>query len=160
MKLQANLLRYLVVIVLGIVISSLFPRLTVNIEIAKLLFGVAGIFFPVSLAVITSMDLYRVKNTEARREIRGNLRDQRNGLCFHFIMAMIGLITIYLIPDGGGIIGPSIIGFISINTPLVVTLIICESILYMTITFTSTQKLREDIEDKLDEEERRRKHRE
>lgn len=155
MKLQANLLRYLVVIVLGIVISSLLPKLTVNIEIAKLLFGVAGIFFPVSLAVITSMDLYRVKNTEARREIRRNLRDQRNGLCFHFIMAMIGLITIYLIPDGGGIIKPSIIGFISVNIPLVVTLIICESILYMTITFTSTQKLREDIEDKLDEEERR-----
>ena len=160
MKLQANLLRYLFVIVLGIVFSSLLPRLTVNIEIAKLLFGVAGIFFPVSLAVITSMDLYRVKNTEARREIRRNLRDQRNGLCFHFIMAMIGLITIYLIPDGGGIIKPSIIGFISVNIPLVVTLIICESILYMTITFTSTQKLREDIEDKLDEEERRRKHRE
>lgn len=155
MKLQANLLRYLVVIVLGIVISSLLPRLTVNIEIAKLLFGVAGIFFPVSLAVITSMDLYRVKNTEARREIRRNLRDQRNGLCFHFIMAMISLITIYLIPDGGGIIKPSVIGFISVNIPLVVTLIICESILYMTITFTSTQKLREDIEDKLDEEERR-----
>lgn len=155
MKLQANLLRYLFVIVLGIVFSSLLPKLTVNIEIAKLLFGVAGIFFPVSLAVITSMDLYRVKNTEARREIRRNLRDQRNGLCFHFIMAMIGLITIYLIPDGGGIIKPSIIGFISVNIPLVVTLIICESILYMTITFTSTQKLREDIEDKLDEEERR-----
>ena len=71
MKLQANLLRYLFVIVLGIVFSSLLPRLTVNIEIAKLLFGVAGIFFPVSLAVITSMDLYRVKNTEARREISG-----------------------------------------------------------------------------------------
>lgn len=153
MRVVANLQAVSLMVSLGIVTSSLFPdsRLdpdpNLDMEIPKLLSGVVGVMYPVVLAVITSFDLSRVKNLPFRQRARASLRERRNVASFYFVLAILSLVVSFLFPK---IV--HIWGVIYINTSVLSCFITAGAILYMSLTFASTQKLKEDIEDQLDKE--------
>lgn len=148
-----NFIRLLFCIIASMGVSSLLYIINlgdVPLELPKTLFDVQGVLFPVALAIATSIDLTRVRNKDILKSFRENLREVRLSLIIQFIFSVIAIGSILFIGDKQQ-------GFtyklIAIYPRLTGCIIIGYSIVHTIYNFTQIQKNKEDLEDKLQQEE-------
>ena len=143
-----SLVRLTICLVISLILGALGEK-DIPSELPKTLFDVQGILFPVALALATSMDLLRVRNTKLRAEFRANIKRVRNSLIIQFIFACSAIGIILLLKDTATLKFKDII---VVFPRLTASIIISYSILHTIYNFIALQRFKEDIEDKLQKE--------
>lgn len=147
-----NLIRLLVCIFLSVVISSVLHQLHIEDtpqELPKTLFDIQGVLFPVALAIVTSLDLMRVRNKDYRTSFRRSIKRVRLSLIIQFTFSTISIISILFIGDSQQVFSYKII---ALYPRLTGSIVIIYSIAHTIYNFTQMQKAKEDIEDRLQDE--------
>ena len=143
-----SLVRLTICLVISLILGALGEK-DIPSELPKTLFDVQGILFPVALALATSMDLLRVRNTKLRAEFRANIKRVRNSLIIQFIFACSAIGITLLLKDTATLKFKDII---VVFPRLTASISISYSILHTIYNFIAMQRFKEDIEDKLQKE--------
>lgn len=147
-----NFIRLLACFFGGVIASSIFALLQIGdipIELPKTLFDIQGVLFPVALAIVTSLDLMRVRNKDYRMSFRKNLKRVRLSLIIQFVFSIIAIGVILFIGEEQLCFNYK---FITLYPRLIASVIIFYSIAHTIYNFTQIQRTKEDIEDKLQDE--------
>lgn len=147
-----NFTRLLVCTLLSVGVSSVLHLLhikDVHQELPKTLFDIQGVLFPVALAIVTSLDLMRVRNKDYRISFRRSIKRVRLSLIIQFAFSTISIITILLIGETQQVFNYKLI---ALYPRLTGSIIIIYSIAHTIYNFMQIQKAKEDIEDKLQDE--------
>lgn len=151
---QKNIIRLIYCLLCGVILSS-FLRYwgckDTTIDLPKTLFDVQGILFPVVLAVAISMDFLRVRNAEIRKQFRLKIGEVRQSVIIQFIFSFLAIGTSLLIDHSEGF---AICWILHLFPRLTSTIIISYSIIHTITNFIQMQHFKEELEDKLQDEEK------
>ena len=151
---RKNIIRLLYCLLFGVILSSTFRYWgckDITIDLPKTLFDVQGILFPVVLAVAISMDFLRVRNAEIRKQFRLNIGKVRQSVIIQFIFSFLAIGTSLLIDHSEGF---AIYWILHLFPRLTSTIIISYSIIHTITNFIQMQHFKEELEDKLQDEEK------
>lgn len=149
---KKTLLRLLVSIIVGVLLSSIWHCLSeepASSELPKTFFGVHGILFPVALAIVTSIDLMKVKNKSYRTAFRKNIIKVRTSLIAQFILSVISISVVLLFRETKGIL---LLNRLYLDSSLLASAVIGYAILHTIYNYILLQRFKDELEDKLQQE--------
>jgi cation transport ATPase len=120
-----------------------------NNAILQSLFTVLGIAFSISVSILISFDLSKVYNKKIRNAIRERSRNILLAIMLDFIIAAIASVC-GLIMDDKNIPLPY---HLQLNMSLTASMIVLFSLIYELYNFRQMQKLKDDLTDRIMDEE-------
>lgn len=146
------LLRLLVCIIVGVVASSVWHWLVGELpsnELPKTLFGVHGILFPVALAIVTTIDLMKVKNKKYRTAFRKSIAEVRASLIVQFSLSVFSISIVLLCRETKGLL---LFNKLYLDSSLLSSAVIAYAILHTICNYILLQRFKDDLEDRLQQE--------
>lgn len=143
------IIRVLIAFLLGVLLSSL--NIHGNNEVLQTLFTVLGIVFSISMSLLVSFNLSKIRNPEVRKLLRHEISVTRNRLLSDFVVSTTFLVIALLWKDGGQ--SYSIAATVKLNIATIATVIIVVSLLYEIYNFRKLHSLNSEIEDEIIKEE-------
>ncbi len=145
-----TIFRFLFIIFLFLIISNLFP-IKIDDFFINTIFTVAGIMFSVGLGLIVTFNFAEIKNKKFLNKIRNNLNAVRDSFLQYFTLITLSfVIDYYLRKSELNLTHLYIFKYeINLNWSVLVCLLIIYSVAYFIINFIKIQKLKNDIIDKI-----------
>ena len=136
---------------LSIVIGSIFPNYSPSASLLNTFFTVSGIMFAIGLGLIVGFSPDGVKNQSYLKRIRSNINNVRNNFLIEFVIVSVCFVASSLALNSFELV---IYGPVKISFLIYFGLQTFISIFYFSFNFLTIQKLRDDIFDRLLQEEK------